>query len=151
MPWFGFFHSGIILYKHNTMPTTSNNSKIPIRIEGIQPILAVQDMNDSRAFYIGILGFQEEPWGGDDFTCVKRDKASIYLCRGAQGKPGMWLWVGFDGDIFSWHSELVEKGVTIRQPPQNYSWALEMHIEDPDGHILRLGTGPDPGQPFRDQ
>jgi hypothetical protein len=29
--------------------------------------------------------------------------------------------------------------------------ALEMHVEDPDGHVLRFGTDPDYNKPFLDQ
>jgi len=49
------------------------------------------------------------------------------------------------------YNELKANGVTIRQPPVNYSWALEMHIEDPDGHVIRFGTDPDYNKPFVDQ
>ncbi len=34
------------------------------------------------------------------------------------------------------------RGVGIRLPPTNYSWALEMQVEDPDGNVLRLGSEP---------
>jgi hypothetical protein len=34
-----------------------------------------------------------------------------------QGNPGTWIWIGFDGDIFSLHNELKEKGVTISPAP----------------------------------
>jgi predicted enzyme related to lactoylglutathione lyase len=34
------------------------------------------------------------------------------------------------------------RGVKIRLPPTNYPWALEMHIEDPDGNVLRIGSEP---------
>jgi catechol 2,3-dioxygenase-like lactoylglutathione lyase family enzyme len=108
-------------------------------------------MNASRAFYVDILGFKEAEWGNDNFTSINRDKAGIYLCKGGQGNPGTWVWIGFDGDIFSLHDRLKAKGVTIRQSPTNYSWALEMHVEDPDGHVLRFGTEPDPQKPFVDR
>jgi catechol 2,3-dioxygenase-like lactoylglutathione lyase family enzyme len=113
-----------------------------IRIENIQPILFVKNMQVSRDFYINILGFEEADWGDDNFTSISRDDCGIYLCRGEQGNPGTWIWVGFDGDIYSLYNELKEKGVTIRQAPVNHPWALEMHIEDPDGHVLRFGTDP---------
>jgi hypothetical protein len=29
------------------------------------------------------------------------------------------------------------------QPPVRRPWALEMWVEDPDGHVLRLGSDPD--------
>jgi hypothetical protein len=35
------------------------------------------------------------------------------------------------------------KGVTIRQAPTNYPWDLEIHVEDPDGHVLRMGSDPE--------
>jgi len=133
----------------NSNEATQN--KLQFRIENIQPILSVKDMNASRHFYKDILGFEEADWGTDDFTSVNRDNSGIYLCRGGQGNPGTWLWVGFDGDIFQLHDQLKAKGVTIQQPPVNYSWALEMHIQDPDGHILRFGTDPDDSKPFLDQ
>ena len=138
----------------NCMLMNSNEAtqnKLQFRIENIQPILSVKDMNASRHFYKDILGFEEAVWGTDDFTSVNRDNAGIYLCKGGQGNPGTWLWLGFDGDIFQLHDQLKAKGVAIQQAPVNYSWALEMHIEDPDGHVLRFGTDPDYNKPFSDQ
>ena len=85
--------------------------------------------------------------GKDDFTSINRDESGIYLCKGGQGNPGTWVWIGFDGDIFKLHDELKERGVTIRQPPISHSWAMEMHIEDPDGHVLRFGTDPNYNEP----
>ncbi|MBO9611388.1 MAG: VOC family protein [Dyadobacter sp.] len=117
-------------------------SEMGIRIEGVQVILRVKDMDISRAFYKQILGFDEADWGTDDFTSVNRENAGIYLTTSAQGSPGTWIWIGFDGDIFKLHDNLRSKGVKIRQPPINFPWAIEMHIEDPDGHVLRFGTDP---------
>jgi len=34
--------------------------------------------------------------------------------------------------------------------PTNFSWAYELRLEDPDGHILRFGTDPDSTKPFAD-
>jgi len=39
-------------------------------------------------------------------------------------------------------AEARDRGVPIRMAPTNYSWALEMQIEDPDGNVLRLGSEP---------
>lgn len=122
-----------------------------IKIENITPILNVKDMNVSRDFYLNKLGFTEATWGNDVFTSVAFEGASIYLCKESQGQPGTWIWIGFDGDIFSLFTELKARQVIIRQPPVNYSWALEMHVEDPDGHVLRFGTEPNPNEPFLDQ
>ena len=42
------------------------------------------------------------------------------------------------------------RGARVRQGPTNYSWAYEMRIEDPDGHVLRFGSEPKPDHPFAD-
>ena len=47
-------------------------------------------------YYVGVLGFSNADRGGDDFTCVTRDGASIHLSEGDLGQPGTWTWVGVD-------------------------------------------------------
>lgn len=121
------------------------------RIENICPILYVNDMAKSLTFYVGILGFKKAEWGDDNFTSINKDNAGLYLCKGGQGLPGTWVWIGFDGDLIALHSELVSKGVTIKLPPTNFSWAHEMHVQDPDGHVLRFGTEPNEKEPFADR
>jgi catechol 2,3-dioxygenase-like lactoylglutathione lyase family enzyme len=105
------------------------------RVENVTPILYVKDMSQSLLFYIDILGFKNADWGDDNFTSINRENTGLYLCKGGQGLPGTWVWVGFDGDIFSLHQSLKAKGVKIKLPPTNFSWAYEMHIEDPNGHV----------------
>ncbi len=34
------------------------------------------------------------------------------------------------------------RGVALRMPPKNHSWALEFQVEDPDGNVLRSGSEP---------
>lgn len=121
------------------------------RIENIAPILSVTDMTRSLAFYVDILGFKNAEWGDGSFTSVSRDNTGIYLCKDGQGSSGTWIWIGFDGDIHELYTRLKSKGVKIKLPPTNFTWAYEMQIEDPDGHVLRFGTDPDDKQPFADQ
>ena len=115
--------------------------------EGAAPILRVADMRASVRYYVDVLGFQNADWGTDDFTCVRRGGASIYLCRGGQGCPGTWAWVGVE-DAQALYEEYRTKGARIRHPPRNYSWALEIHVEDADGHVLRFGSEPLSNRPF---
>jgi catechol 2,3-dioxygenase-like lactoylglutathione lyase family enzyme len=129
----------------------ANNDNQHFRIENITPILNVSDMNQSLAFYIDILGFKKADWGDDNFTSINRDNTGLYLCKGGQGASGTWVWIGFDGDIFALYQTLQSKGVAIKLPPTNFSWAYEMQVEDPDGHILRLGTDPNDKEPFADR
>jgi predicted enzyme related to lactoylglutathione lyase len=115
----------------------------PVHFEGSAPILRVEDMAASLRFYVNLLGFKNAAWGNDDFTHVSRDSAGIYLCRGGQGRGGAWVWIGVE-DAEKLHEECKARGVAIRLPPTNYSWALEMQVEDPDGNVLRLGSEPKP-------
>ncbi|MGN6211503.1 VOC family protein [Parafilimonas sp.] len=121
------------------------------RIENVAPVLYVKDMALTLSFYVDILGFKNADWGDDNFTSINRDNTGLYLCRGGQGLPGTWVWIGFDGDIFSLHENLKEKGVIIKLPPTNFSWAYEMQIEDPNGHVLRFGTDPRNSEAFADR
>jgi hypothetical protein len=108
-------------------------------------------MSISLAFYVNVLGFINAEWGNDNFTRINRDNKGIYLSKGGQGTFGTWVWLGFDGDIFSLHQKLKSGGVKIKLPPTNFSWAYEMQVEDPDGHILRFGTDPNNKEPFVDR
>ena len=82
--------------------------------------------------------------GGDDFTCVTRDGANIYLCQGGQGQPGTWVWLGAD-DVEALYAEYKDSGAEILQPPENFPWACEMKVRDLDGHVLRFGSDPKQG------
>lgn len=112
-----------------------------VYFENSAPILRVEDMKAALAFYVGKLGFRNANWGTGDFTSVNRDRAGIYLCRGGQGRGGAWVWVGVE-DATKLHDELVGRGVGIRMPLTNFNWALEFHVEDPDGNVLRFGSEP---------
>ena len=48
-------------------------------------------------------------WGDDNFTSVNRDAAGIYLCRGAQGHPGTWAWIGVE-DVQALYEEYRARG-----------------------------------------
>jgi predicted enzyme related to lactoylglutathione lyase len=119
--------------------TDANSSRV--YFENSAPILRVEDMKAALAFYVDKLGFQNANWGTEDFTSVNRDRAGIYLCRGGQGRGGAWVWLGVE-DATKLHGELVARGVVIRMPLTNFAWALEFHVEDPDGNVLRFGSEP---------
>jgi|SRR5688572_1052754 catechol 2,3-dioxygenase-like lactoylglutathione lyase family enzyme len=109
------------------------------RFEHANPILNVADMAQSVRYYVDVLGFRNAEWGGDEFSCVTRDGASIYLSQGDQGQSGTWVWVGVE-DVEVLHKEYTHSGAMIVQPPENFPWACEMRVEDPDGHVLRFGS-----------
>jgi hypothetical protein len=114
---------------------------------GVTPILNVSNFGASMEYYVNQLGFgQKWAWGEPPtFGCVVRDQVSIFLCEGAQGRPGTWVMIFVD-DVDALHDDYKRRGAKILQPPTNMPWETrEMHVEDPDRHRLRFGsdsTGP---------
>lgn len=117
------------------------------KFENATPILSVANLLVSVSYYVETLGFTPANWGNDFFTSVNRDRAGIYLCQGGQGRPGTWVWIGVE-DVASLYEEYTASGAKILRPPQNYPWAFEMHVEDPDGHVLRFGSEPRADRPL---
>ena len=126
--------------------TTANKRT---RFKHAEPILRVSDMAATVRYYTEALGFVNAEWGSEHFSGVLRDQVLIYLCRGAQGQPGTWAWVGVE-DVNALYEEYIQSGARVRHPPRNYPWALEIHVEDPDGHVLRFGSEPMSDRSFDD-
>ncbi len=115
--------------------------------ERIDPILRVADLAASLDYYVRILGFKID-WTYDGLIAsVSRDGCVLMLSQGDQGHTGTWVWIGVE-DCAAIHDELRASGAKIRNPPQNFPWALEMQVEDPDGNVLRIGSESIAGAPF---
>ena len=119
------------------------------RFEGAVPILRVQNLEASLDYYTNRLGFQLDWHESSVMASVSRDRASVMLCQGHQGNPGTWVWFGVE-DAGALFEEYKAKGAAIGLPPTNYQWAYEIHVKDPDGHILRFGSEPREDLPFSD-
>lgn len=102
----------------------------------------------SLDYYTRVLGFKVD-WQEDGFAGVSRERGHLMLCEGAQGQLGTWVWMGVE-DAAAMYNELVTAGALIRHAPQNYPWALEFKVNDPDGHVLRIGSDSLDGVPFDD-
>jgi catechol 2,3-dioxygenase-like lactoylglutathione lyase family enzyme len=111
-----------------------------VGVECIVPILRVNNLADSIRYYVDVLGFKVD-WEARPMASVSRSGRGIMLCQGEQGQPGTWIWIGVE-DIEPLFAEYSAKGVKFREMPTNYSWAYEMKVEDPDGHVLRFGSDP---------
>ena len=118
-----------------------------VEFGSVTPILRVADLDVSLEYYVRALGFAVEFRDGG-FASVRRGKASLMLCQGDQGHRGTWLWLAVS-DADAAHEELRTRGASIRHPPTNYPWgSRELHVSDPDGHVLRLGSDTLPGEPI---
>ena len=124
----------------------SDVDRTAVTFGGVTPILRVADIDASFSYYVNVLGFALQ-WQDGRFGCVSRGKTSIMLCEGDQGQPGCWIYVGIS-DADALYAEYVASGARIRHPPRNFPWgARELHVFDPDGHVLRLGSDALEGDP----
>lgn len=118
-----------------------------VPLEGVTPILSVASITASLAYYADALGFGLQ-WRDGDFACVRRGEAALMLCQGDQGHAGTWVYLGAS-DADALHDELRARGALIRHPPTNYPWgSRELHVTDPDGHVLRFGAELRHGEPM---
>ena len=124
------------------MPDSSTNS-----FGSPMPVFRVKDVDASIAYYQNALGFELRWRANEYFACVARQACSIFLTDDNQSQPRMWIWIGVQ-DARALHAEYQASGAKIRNPPQNFEWALEMHVEDLDGNVLRLGSDPEKDQPI---
>ena len=120
----------------------------PTRVETMFPILNVRSVTASIRYYVEVLGFKLD-WNGPAYASVSLDKHAIMLCEGGQGHPGTWIWIGVE-NVEALFAYYCARGASIHQELTNYSWAYEMRIEDPDGHILRFGSEPRPDLPVQE-
>lgn len=113
---------------------------------GVNPIFRVENLPASVDYYVNVLGFEID-FQAPGITSVSRDRCGIFLVEGDQGHAGAWVWIGV-ADVEAIFTEYQSKGAKIRHPPTNYTWALEMQVEDPDGNVLRIGSDPREGEPL---
>ena len=111
------------------------------------PILRVRDLEASLRYFHEVLGFTVDWSDPTQIASVSRGDANVMLCTGDQGNPPAWVWIGV-GDTQELRTEYAARGARIRMEPTNFPWALEMHVEDLDGNVLRLGSDPLPDRPY---
>ena len=121
----------------------------PVGFESCIPILNVRTVPASIEHYCGTFGFTEN-WAwtdeGDDapnFASVSRGDVTVFLCQGAQGAPGMWVYLDLHtpDDLAGLHREYELSGAKIVEGPNDKPWGMrEMLVEDLDGHVLRIGA-----------
>ncbi len=111
------------------------------------PVFRVKDVDASIHYYLDALDFELRWRAGDGLACVAREKCSIFLTNDNQSQPRMWIWIGI-ADIRALHAHYVTSGAKIRNPPNNFEWAVEMQVEDLDGNVLRIGSDPEKDKPL---
>lgn len=118
-----------------------------INFHASSPIFRVSNLEKSLDYYVNKLGFSID-WNHETgMASVSRLAANLMLCENDQGNFGTWVYIGV-GNAEKLHEELTTKDAIIKLPPTNYEWALEIHVADLDGNVLRFGSRPKSGTSF---
>jgi catechol 2,3-dioxygenase-like lactoylglutathione lyase family enzyme len=111
--------------------------------ECLTPILYVRDLEEAMKYYSEKLLFDRLwQWGEPpDFGAVRLGKVEIFFCVGAQGQPGTWLCILVD-DVDDYCERIRRLGAEVIFGPTNEPWGLrEIHVRDPNQHVIRFGQG----------
>ncbi|MEM9010459.1 MAG: VOC family protein [Pseudomonadota bacterium] len=120
------------------------------RLEGIAPIVPVQDEGVTLAFYRDVLGFEVRVHAPENrYALVARDEAAVALLGGADAAAlratasniSAYIWVA---DLDALWAELepalaaLPKG-RVRAPFVQGYGMREFHVKDPDGFLIFFG------------
>jgi catechol 2,3-dioxygenase-like lactoylglutathione lyase family enzyme len=112
----------------------------------IWPLLVVQDIDRSIAFYRDKLGFgvvAEAQAAGRTYWCrVARQGCSLMLQQAEEedgppaGRgPGITLYLLCD-NVDAMHAELTARGLALQPPENAYYGMRQLFVPDPDGYAL---------------
>ena len=103
-------------------------SKTSVVFTGGNPILNVKNVAASLDYYCTVLGFEQVfcwPRGqvSPTFAQVRQGDFCVSLAQGAQGGPGMWMYLDLASleDLAALHQEYQAKAVKLpSRPPINH-------------------------------
>jgi uncharacterized glyoxalase superfamily protein PhnB len=114
-----------------------------VSAESLTPILYVRDFGEAMEYYTRKLLFERLwDWGDPpDFGAVRLGKAEIFFSQGGQGHPGTWLSILMD-DVDAYCEQIKRLGAEVIHGPKDQPWGLrEIHVRDPNQHVIRFGHG----------
>ena len=117
----------------------SNGAKISAGC--LTPILYVRDFLEAMNYYTEKLLFDRLwEWGEPPgFGAVRLGKVEIFFCLGGQGHPGTWLSIFVD-DVDDYFERITQLGADVIYGPTDELWGLrEIHVRDPNQHVIRFG------------
>lgn len=109
----------------------------------LTPILYVRDFAEAMNYYTGKLLFQRLwDWGTPpSFGAVRLGNVEIFFCLKEQGHPGTWLSIFVD-DVDDYFQRITKLGAEVIYGPEDEPWGVrEIHVRDPNQHVIRFGHG----------
>lgn len=133
------------------------SSKLDSAVFDCRPILRVDNVNASIAYYRDVLGFRVGwRWSDVEHRFLNEDEQApahtaavglgdvqLIFVQRAQGQPGMWLHldVRTAAQLDDLHAEWVRRGARVIEPPCNRPWGTyELRVQDLDEHTFRVSA-----------
>ena len=114
-----------------------------ITAQCLTPILRVRNFKEAMDYYCEKLLFKKLwDWGKPPtFGAVGLGKVEIFFCLNGQGNSGSWLMIFVD-DVDEYFKQIKPLDAEVIQPPTDEPWGVrEMHVRDPNQHMIRFGHG----------
>jgi predicted enzyme related to lactoylglutathione lyase len=114
-----------------------------ISAECLTPILYVRDFGEAMTYYTEKLLFETLwDWGEPpSFGAVRLGRVEIFFCLQDQGHPGTWLSIFVD-DVDDYSERIKRLGAEVIFGPVDEPWGVrEIHVRDPNQHVIRFGHG----------
>ncbi len=109
----------------------------------LTPILYVRDFEEAMKYYTEKLLFKRLwDWGKPpSFGAVRLGQVELFFCLNGQGKPGTWLMIFVD-DVDDYFERISRLGANVIKKPTDEPWGVrEIHVQDPNQHVIRFGHG----------
>lgn len=119
------------------------NRTAKISANCLTPILYVRDFAEAMNYYTQKLLFDRLwEWGDPpSFGAVRIGKVEIFFCLHGQGQPGTWLSIFMD-DVDDYFERITRLGAEVICGPTDEPWGCrEMHVRDPNQHVIRFSQG----------
>ena len=118
------------------------------RVEKLAYVIVLcEDIERMKAFYRDLFAFpveSESPTSlafrvGSVFLALRK-RTRIYDGRGSIGSPGVQIaFLMTPAEVDLCHKELLDKGVTILDPPKDQPWGHRtLYFSDPESNILEI-------------
>lgn len=115
------------------------------QISSVTVVLAVRDLETSKAFYVDQLGFVED-FSVEGWAFLTRDACQLRLGHCPDAMPaaecGDHSWIAYLHvvDARALYSELKARGAPILQDIEDKAWGFrEFGVVTPDGHRILFG------------
>lgn len=124
----------------------------PYELHGMQPVLAVPDVNETVAYYRDMLGFHVDFVHGDPPVHARVCADPTYssptvhirfepLESGALQNSSVYLWLHVGANLDRLFQVYRDRGVKIVQEPEDRPWGLRQFIvEDCNGYLISFSA-----------